>query len=153
MNQHYHWILDFAWLSLLLALTLHFWRVRKNLLRARFWLKTKGQITQCELVDEGGARWPSVEYEFRVNDQEVKGSHLLLDTAHNTASSAYARGVAYRAAVAFKEGQDIDIYYNPNDPSESALDVSIPWKLNGIFICLLLLSVGQILRMVLIFWG
>jgi len=45
-------------------------------------------------------------------------------------------------AMAFKEETEIDVYYNPNNPEQSALDVTMPWKLN-----LIILLVGLFLAL------
>jgi len=128
----WHWVLDLGWLAVLLLLLKHFWRDRRALRDAQYWLKAKGHITSCELTQSGNRVWPKIEYTYQVYDKDLIGEYLFLDTAHNNPSSKYSRSVAYKAAVAFKEEKEIDIYYNPNRPEQSALDVTIPIKLNAI---------------------
>jgi hypothetical protein len=143
----WHWTLDLGWLILLLLFFRHFWQSRQALLKAQSWLKVKGHITACEWTRAGHNVWPKIEYAYQVYDNNLHGEYLFLDTAHNSPNSKYARRIAYKAAVAFKENAEIDVYYNPNQPEQSALDVTMPKKLTLILILigsLLVLHVGLI---------
>lgn len=124
--------LDLAWLSILLFLFQHFWKQRRVLLDAQGWLKAKGHVTYYKLIREGHTLWPKIEYEYCVYEKNLVGQYLFLDTAHNNPNSQYARKIAYKAALAYKDDLEIDVYYNPNKPEESALDVSMPSKLTVI---------------------
>jgi hypothetical protein len=143
-------LLDLGWLCVLFMLFRHFWLDRKTLVDAQSWLKVKGQITRCDWTKQGHSLWPKIEYSYQVADKDITGEYLFLDTAHNNPNSKYARHVAYKVAMAFNEHQEIDVYYNPNDPAQSTLDVAIPVKLNAILIligaCILLQSVIMVLR-------
>lgn len=140
----WRWALDLGWLTLLLLLFRHFWQDRQALLKAQSWLMVKGHITACEWTTVGHSVWPKIEYSYQVYDNNLQGEYLFLDTAHNTPNSKYARQVAYKAAVAFKENAAIDVYYNPNHPEQSALDVTMPKKLNVILILIGSLIVVQV---------
>ena len=144
-------ILDAAWLLLLLGMFYHFWQSRQLLVHAQSWLKVKGHITRCHWVKTGHNIWPEIEYSYQVYDTDLIGRYLFLDTTHNNPNSKYARGIAYKAAVAFQEGTEIEIYYNPNHPEQSALDVTIPTKLNIILIVVGILTLIHIGSMVLRF--
>lgn len=145
----WRWVLDLGWLVILLILLHHFWRDRKVLAQAQFWLKTKGRIIDCEWTQVGHSVWPKIKYSYQVYDKDLEGEYLFLDTAHNSPNSKYARLIAYNAAVAFKEDKEIDIYYNPNNPEQSALDVTMPKKLNVI---LILIGTLIIVHLGLITW-
>ena len=147
------WILDIGWLFFLFILLIHFWRERKALSQTQSWLKTKGHVTHCEWGEAGHSIWPKIEYSYQVFDKDLVGEYLFLDTSHNNPHSKYARLVAYKAAMAFKENSEIDVYYNPNHPDQSALDVTIPKKLN---IILILISSLIVIHLGIIFfrlWG
>jgi hypothetical protein len=145
MTFHFgRWALDIGWLFFLFILLMHFLRDRKALLQAQSWLKTKGHITHCEWVKMGHSIWPKIEYSYQVNEKDLVGEYLFLDTAHNNPNSGYARGLAYKVAMAFKENSEIDVYYNPNRPDQSALDVTIPFKLRVIVALISLLIVIQV---------
>lgn len=137
----WRWALDLGWLLFLLTLLIHFWRDRQQLAQAKSWLKTKGHVVSCEWVESGHTIWPKIEYTYHVYDKELTGEYLFLDTSHNTPNSKYSRQIAYQAAVAYKEHSEIDVYYNPNDPVQSALDVTIPHKLNLILVLISILIV------------
>lgn len=141
-------ILDVIWLCILLVMFHHFWKKRQMLSDAQGWLKAKGHITQYELIQVGHNLWPKVEYEYCVYEQNLIGHYLFLDTTHNTPNSKYSRHVAYQAALAYKDHLEVDIYYNPNRPEESALDVTIPTKLTGILVVISILIVIQIMTLI-----
>lgn len=133
--------MDIVWLLFLLFLLRHFWQERQALMIASHWLITRGRITQFVWTQDGHHLWPKIEYSYQLFDQEFKGEYLFLDTSRNNPNSKYARKVAYRAAMAFENDEEIDIYYNPDNPLQSALDVRIPTKLNVIIGLLLFLLV------------
>jgi hypothetical protein len=145
----WRWILDLGWLIVLFALLIHFWRARQILVQAQAWLKVKGHIIACEWTTIGHSIWPKIEYAYQVYDKEIIGQHLFLDTTHNNPNSKYARQVAYKVAVAFKENEEIEVFYNPNHPEQSALDVTIPKKLTVILVLISLLIISHV---ILVFW-
>lgn len=130
MHNWWGFFLDLGWLIVLFILFRHFWSDRQHLLQVKTWLKTKGHVTHLEWVSVGQSLWPKIEYTYQVNDKDIIGEYLFLDTAHNNPHSQYSRNVAYKTAIAFKENSEVVVYYNPNHPDESALDVTIPGKLN-----------------------
>jgi len=133
--------MDIAWLLFLLFLLRHFWQDRQALAKARHWLITKGRITQFLWTRERHQLWPKIEYTYQLYDKDFVGEYFFLDTSHNNPNSKYARKVAYRAAMAFENDEEIEVFYNPNNPKQAALDVHIPTKLNVIIGLLLLLLV------------
>ncbi|KTD20934.1 Protein of uncharacterised function (DUF3592) [Legionella lansingensis] len=141
----WRWLLDLLWLSFLLILLYHFWRDRQRLKKTRFWFLTKGRITEFLWTREGYTLRPKIEYSYNVFDREYQGEHLFLDTAHNNPNSKHARQVAYRAAVAYEKDEDIDVYYNPSNPQEAVLDITIPSRLNFIIVLLIALVVVHLI--------
>lgn len=141
-------LLDLAWLLFLLFMLRHFWRDRSALAQARSWLITKGRITSFEWTREGPRLWPRIEYSYQVFDKDFQGEYLFLDTAHNNPNSKYARKVAYKAAIAYENNAEIDVFYNPNNPHQAVLDITIPKKLNLIVALLIALI---ILHLVVVF--
>jgi hypothetical protein len=138
-------VLDVTWLSVLLLLFYHFWQNRQTLIDAQDWLKAKGHITRYQLVQVGNSVWPKIEYVYQVHERDIIGHYLFLDTAHNSPSSKYSRRIAYNAAIAYNDNLEIDVYYNPNSPEESALDVTMPTKLTVILILIGLLIAVQVI--------
>ena len=142
------WMLDIGWLIVLLILLLHFLRDRKALVQAQSWLKVKGHITSCEWVEQHHSIWPKIEYSYQIHDKDLVGEHLFLDTSHNNPYSKYSRRIAYKAAIAYKENAEIDVYYNPNNPEQSALDVTMPSKLSIILLLIVAMLVIHICIMI-----
>lgn len=140
--------LDLSWLAILLIMFHHFWKSRQILLDAQGWLKAKGHVTRYKLIREGHTLWPKIEYEYFVYDKNLIGHYLFLDTAHNNPHSKYSRDVAYKAAIAYQEHLEIDVYYNPNRPEESALDVTMPSKLTAILVVIGMLIGVQLVLVV-----
>jgi len=138
------WIIDFIWLIFLITMFWHFWRDRYELTRTRTWLKTKGRITSCEWTEVGSRLWPKIQYTYQVYDKDLVGEYLFLDTAHNNPNSKYSRNVAYKAAMAYQENTDIEVFYNPNKPEQSALDITMPIKLTVILLLIAGLMVLQL---------
>ena len=127
-------LLDFGWLVFLILLFFYFWHKRQNIQETIFWVKTKAKVTRCEWTTRANRIWPKIEYIYQVGEQEYMGEDLFYDTSHRTSNDSYARRVAYKAARAFKEDENIEIYYNPDAPEQAALDITIPGKLNFILI-------------------
>lgn len=143
MNGLVSWqgFMDIIWLLFLLFLLRHFWQERQVLKMASYWLITKGRITQFVWTKEGVHLWPKIEYTYELFEQEFKGEYFFLDTSRNNPNSKYSRKVAYQAAMAFENDEEINIYYNPDNPLQSALDVRMPTKLN-VIIGLLVILLG-----------
>lgn len=145
--------MDMVWLLFLLFLLWHFWQERQTLVSASHWLITRGRITQFVWTKEGHHLWPEIEYSYQLFDQEFKGEYFFLDTSRNNPNSKYARKVAYHAAMAFENDEEIEIYYNPDNPLQSALDVRIPTKLNVIIGLVLFLLVLHLVIVAHRFWA
>tara|TARA_Y100001968_G_C19394016_1_gene737200 strand:+ start:1249 stop:1719 length:471 start_codon:yes stop_codon:yes gene_type:complete len=122
-------VLNGLWCGLLLGLLYYFVKKWHYLRQAQDWLLTEGHITHFELIQQGRQLWPKIEYIYQVYGRDFYGENLVLDTAHNTPSNRIARLVAYHAAQAFYAKQAITIFYNPNDPRQSTLDIHMPRKL------------------------
>jgi hypothetical protein len=140
--------IDFGWLIFLLLLVLYFWKTRRFIQRSTEWVKTKGKITRCEWTTRGHRLWPKVEYLYNVGEQEYTGENMFIDTFHRTYNNFYARNVAYKIAQAFKNDQDVDVFYNPDDPDEAALDITVPGKLNLILMLLGILIIAHLVIVV-----
>lgn len=123
-------LLDLAWLLLLSFLLGYFCSVRRQVVRAREWNKAKARIVHCELVQVGHRLWPKIEYVYQVGQQDYVGERLFFDTYHQNPNTRQARQLAYYVANAYKNDEDIEIYYNPTYPEQAAISVRVPWKLN-----------------------
>tara|TARA_Y100000588_G_C14199112_1_gene901634 strand:- start:803 stop:1243 length:441 start_codon:yes stop_codon:yes gene_type:complete len=138
-------IIDIIWLAFLTGLLVYFFSVRLKAKRALKWHKTTAYITVCDWRYEGRIIWPKVQYSYYVDGREYKGENLFMDTSHNTPHSRYARNVAYKVAKAYKNNEALMIYYHPDKPDVSAIDVEVPTKINVILLFisgLILLHLG-----------
>lgn len=141
MSWHnaWKWSLDSGWFLFLLIILIHFWRKKRNFVLAKSWVIVKGHVTSCKWAEVGHSLWPKIEYSFHVGDVEIIGDDLFVDSSANNPGSKHARDIAYQTAVAFKENREIDVYYNPDNTRQSALDVSVPFRLNFILTVIWLL--------------
>lgn len=137
---------DFLWLSFLFFLLFYFYKRLRILNKSQSWFVTKGKIIELEWIDKINYMWPKIKYTYEVNDESFTGEHLLLDSTWTTPYSKASRRIAYKAAMAYKNQEEIDIYYNPFDPSQSALDVRLPRKLRIIVYLLFALCGGEVVR-------
>ncbi len=148
----WQWLLDIAWLLFLLLLLQHFWRERSALKKTQSWYLASGKITRLTWTQEGHYLWPRLEYTYHAFNQEFYGEQLFLETAHHHPGSKYARKVAYRAAMAYQKEEAIEVYYNPQNPQEAALDISIPSRLTFIIRLLLILIALHFLIVIYRLW-
>ncbi|MBX9703839.1 MAG: DUF3592 domain-containing protein [Silvanigrellaceae bacterium] len=143
----WHSFIDFAWLAGLIILLVYFykdWKVFKNLHQ---WQTTEGTISQFSWTEQSPLPWPKIEYTYQVYEQEFLGSRLVLDNPYINLHSPSAREVAYRATLAFKNDEEIIVFYDPINPAQSVLDVHTPRKLKVIIGMLVLFLTIHLFRM------
>jgi len=139
---------DMGWFFFLGLSFMYFWRARQITMQTKLWFKTRGRITHCEWTTYGHRVWPKIEYTYQVDDYDYTGELFFLDTVHTNLHSAYARSLAYRVVSAYKENEDIDVYYDPERPELAVLDTTIPWKLNlilGLITVLILIHISSVI--------
>jgi hypothetical protein len=141
-------LLDLGWLFFLSVVFLYFWRGRQVTAQTKYWVETQGQITEFEWVTQGRHIWPKVQYMYSVGEIDFIGEHLFLDTTHNDPHSKYAREMTYKVANAYKNNENISVYYNPDNPQESVLDTTIPRKINLILMFIAVLIFVHIIVMI-----
>lgn len=122
-------VADGLWLIFLLYALFYFWRARQKLIAAFDWLKTNGTIVACHYKEEKGRIWHQIDYSYEVNDQQLVGQFIVLNPYTNNPHQPYTCEQAHQ--------KQIEVYYNPNLPEQSTLDVRVPKKLN---VMLLLIS-------------
>ncbi len=138
-------LIDFLWLIFLIVLLIHFWKKRQILVAASSWKKTKGLIHELDWTKENNSLWLQVTYTYQLFEQEYLGDCIFLDEASNRKNNAYTRSVAYRIVMAFKNQDYLDVYYNPENLMESALDVKIPRGLEVVLVMVGALSLLQLI--------
>lgn len=104
---------------------------------AQSYPSTSGEITHSEMVKDGGGENPSdranIQFRYTVANQERTGSRVVF---HGT----LAGGAAPRIVNDYPVGRKVDVFYNPSDPDDAALDRSIDGTLLFGALCLLPLN-------------
>lgn len=141
-------MINLVWLVFLLILLTYFIFLRIKISQAKKWKKTKGEIISCEWKKELHTLWPKIKYEYTVQGDTYTSINILFDTTHSTAHSKHAKKTAYKIAKAIKNGDKIDVFYNPDKPEIAVLDRNVPKKLDFI---IGLISIFTALHVVIMF--
>lgn len=96
------------------------WLLVKNIL-AQSYPSVEGKITSSEpAAGEGSARW-RVQFRYLVDGQEFTGDRRTFSDGNFSSRRQDVKPLAERFVV----GNPIKVFYNPNDPSDSALDQTL----------------------------
>jgi hypothetical protein len=93
------------------------WRARRTPAQAVHWPHTKGTVLSSTVQVGGGASRagePLVFYAYQVNGQVFQGQRVRAAGTPRNTSSTIAR---------YPAGASVTVYYDPDDPSNSALEV------------------------------
>ncbi len=99
---------------------------------ARRWLGTQGEVIHSRLErfwaidpgDDAGATWrrllmrADLEYAYTVAGVNYRGNRLALGGTFYASRAALVRGAARR----YRAGEAVQVFYNPDDPSEAVLE-------------------------------
>ncbi len=96
------------------------WLLAKNV-SAMSYPSVVGEITSSEPVDAKTTSRQAVQFRYSVNGSEFTGSRRTFVDANFTGRKSEPKLLAER----FPVGRSVDVYFNPNDPSDSALDRSL----------------------------
>jgi hypothetical protein len=107
---------------------LFFYAARRSAKAAASWPSVPGKIVKSEVEeyqerddDDGRTTWhtayrPAVEYAYAVNGREHRGNQI------NYAMTVSAgQGYAEKVAAKYPVGSEVDVHYDPKNPSTSAL--------------------------------
>ena len=105
---------------------------------------THGAITQSEVRRNAGANGKSiraeVKYQFRVEGRDFTGSTLSFFKMNWS-----SRQEADRVVQSLPVGQQVEVFYNPSEPNDSALSRSLdgrPWFLAALLLPFHLIMIG-----------
>ncbi|MFN8528054.1 MAG: DUF3592 domain-containing protein [Anaerolineae bacterium] len=124
-------------------------RAKANLAR-RTWQTTQGQVqfSQVEARRSRSGRsgystsyYPRVVYEYVVNGNRFQGSRVVLG---NEVGLGNYNAVERKVNERYPTGATVQVYYNPNEPREAALEMNAP--ANNIYII-----VAAVILVILIF--
>ena len=112
-----------------LAALMFFFAARRSAKQAATWPVVRGKIVKSEVEEyqerdedsDGRTRWrtayrPAVEYAYVANGRELRGNQI----SYGMTVSA-GKGYAEKVAAKFPIGGEIDVHYDPANPSTSAL--------------------------------
>lgn len=117
----------------LIALFLFVWamRGRRKAMAARNWPTTMGRVLSAEVEtrrshsSEGGystAYYPNVLYEYQVDGRPYRSNQFYV--AMPVGLGNYAK--VHQQVINYPVGSMVEVYYNPEDPSQAALVPSAP---------------------------
>ena len=96
------------------------WLLAKNV-SAMSYPSVVGEITSSEPVDSKTTSRQAVQFRYSVNGNEFTGSRRSFADANFSGQKSEPQLLAER----FPVGRSVDVYFNPNDPSDSALDPTL----------------------------
>ena len=89
---------------------------------ARNWATTTGKIITSRVEVSGGEYTsvrPFVVYQYNVYSQDYSNSQIKAGDVH---MSSYNSRAAYDKVDKYPVGSEVTVYYNPEDPQQSALE-------------------------------
>lgn len=88
---------------------------------SRSWASTQGVIYQSRFIDRGRRRdsEAQIRYRYSVNGQSYEGSNLL------AGSLAYTDADEEEKVRQYRPGMTVPVYYDPQRPESSALEVGV----------------------------
>ena len=124
---HLHAPMPIALICFGLVVVMFFFAARRTAKQAATWPSVRGKIVKSGVEeyeerydDEGRTRWrtayrPAIEFVYAVNGRELHGNQIKLGTTIS-AGKGYAEKVAAKYAV----GSDVDVHYDPKQPTTAA---------------------------------
>jgi len=108
----------------------------------KFWNKVKGEVVSFEIVGIK-TREPEIDYSFNVNDSVYTGRTNLHTPLFG--SRKYQEQTARTISGNYQVGDSVMVYYNPENPKESALKIAPVWSTYmqltfGVFIISIILA-------------
>ena len=96
------------------------WLLAKNV-SAMSYPNVVGEITSSEPVDAKTTSRQAVQLRYTVNNREYTGNRRSFVDANFSGQKSEPKLLAER----FPVGRSVDVYFNPNDPSDAALDPTL----------------------------
>ncbi len=134
-------LLHLSWLVILL-LFLHRYLKEMLLIHAvQSWSETDGEITQCEIIDNGFGFWLEVSYQYQVFDCIYHGTNVCVPQFFITPFSPYVKRTSFAIAMAYQRHERVPVYYDPRSPSDAVLAKPRPVRLAVIVTLLLFFTI------------
>ena len=96
--------------------------VWRRAVRVRTWQVVSGTVLSSSVASDSDAnQYPQVRYGYLVNGREFVGDRIL-PFGRLASTGSYAEKVVDR----YREGAAVNVYVNPLDPADSALERALP---------------------------
>ncbi len=145
--------LIFYWLLLILA-GLFFARLLNDIRKLKAidnWTNTLGELSYCQLIEDGHQLKLNVRYEYLVSDQVYSSDVIHSPYDSSPVFSKKVRLFYYRLLRSFESHESVKVYYNPKEPGESVLYRQSLRRVYGYTLFFLLLIIAHISYMVFIY--
>jgi len=89
------------------------------------WLSTQGRVLKSRVEVSGGdyvSVTPRVYYEYEVGGVSYQGDRIRAGDIYMRFSRRGGQEDAYKVVDRYPEGAEVTVYYNPENPAESALE-------------------------------
>jgi hypothetical protein len=118
------WIAGILFGLLFVGFARSFIVTRKRIAASKSWIKVTGEIIQSEVKlpqthtsDDNDDARPVIRYRYRAGGEDIEGHRLALG-----AGGPMARVFAEQLVAKYPLGTHVDVYYDPQDTAQSALD-------------------------------
>lgn len=133
------WLFALVWFVIAAVIVRAAWRALRAAQESRRWVPVQGRVVKAWVESkirhvanggEGGSRrlyWARVRYAFEVEGMQRTGTYWTAADASGVTRWGSCRG-AERRVRRYPVGRDLLIYFDPADPSRSALTVGAGWR-------------------------
>ena len=127
------------------------WMINKGM-QSENWDKGMATITSSEIEkteskskDAQGFTQTSISYGVRVKySYKVKGSNYEGNTVGFGTMSHNERSDAQEELNSYPKGKTIDVYYDPENPSDSVLNKGVFWQMYIVIVVMVIILIGSI---------
>ena len=127
------------------------WMINKGM-QSENWDKGTATITSSEIEkteskskDAQGFTQTSISYSVRVKySYIVEGSNFDGNTVGFGTMSHNERSVAQEELKSYPKGKTIDVYYDPENPSDSVLNKGVFWPMYIVIVVMVIMLIGSI---------
>ena len=118
--------------------------------RTTRWQETRGRV--LHFLDNPDFRWssafgtakPDVDYTYEVNGRDYRGG--LVSVGPDPGASLFGDSINERRARRYREGSEVEVYYNPLRPADAVLERGVSHRMvvSHAFFAVISLALGLI---------
>lgn len=114
-------VFELAWLVLAVLFLLRFANSYRQLHQESAWPQTQGEISYCQLSEQGRHLHLDIRYQYTVDQQPYLSD--VINSSHDPSPgfSKPKRELYYQLIRQFEAHELVDVYYNPKSPGECVL--------------------------------